>query len=448
MMRLTEGHHAMPRASNPQVWDARLLFCFLIVCLLAQVMVTFELPGLRTAVRTVPFLASLAMLVLVRGRPSPHPAAPWAVAVLALTWGMLLNPTNGGVFAAIAQAALSTAVLAPLFWGRRIQLSGRNLVLLFSLWWGFHALSAGLGVLQFYWPDTFAFSPSEQLAHIGTDYVASLSFERPDGVTVLRPMGLTDLPGGASVSALYVIVGSAYWLLRTGGRLARLGVLVLTTMATFTLLICQVRSVQVATIAALVFLSVMFAVLGRIGLSQKLVLLLGGTIAFALAWALTQAGPTVTARLATLTAEPPSEIYYRNRGLFLKDTLFDFLPEHPLGAGLGRWGMMSQYFADEAGAPAIHAEIQWTGWAIDGGVPLVLLCLCLLTAAELALVRQAARASGSATVLIGVLAALGAAVCILTFNAPVMASQLGLEFWMFNGLAVRHGTWSDLSVGP
>src|SRR5262249_13077889 len=171
-------------------------------------------------------------------------------------------------------------------------------------------------------------------------------------------------------------------------------------------------------------------------LSIKLLVLLGGIITVAVGWALAQGGPTVASRLATLTSEPPTEFYYANRGFFLQSTIVDFLPNNPLGAGLGRLGMMNQYFADEAGAPALHAEVQWTGWAIDGGVPLVLLYLCLLVAAEVALLNAVRKASGQAMILLGVLAALSAAVCALTFNAPVLTSQLGLEFWMFNGLAV------------
>jgi hypothetical protein len=50
-------------------------------------------------------------------------------------------------------------------------------------------------------------------------------------------------------------------------------------------------------------------------------------------------------------------------------------------------------------------------------------------------------------ILLGVLAALGAALCAMTFNAPVMSSQLGLEFWMFNGLAVGQAARSDSSDG-
>jgi hypothetical protein len=226
MTNLTEQwqRYDVRGARDTRAWDVRLLFGFLLACLLAQVAMTFGPSlGVRTFVRTLPFLGSLSMLFLIRGPSHRHPAKPWAMAVLLLTGLFLLNPTNGGTLAAVAQAGFSAAILAPLFWTTRIQLSSNRFALLLTIWWTFHALSAGLGVLQFYWPETFAFSPSEQLFHFGGDYVASLSFERADGVSVLRPMGLTDLPGGASVSALYVIVGSCYWFLRPGRLLVRFG---------------------------------------------------------------------------------------------------------------------------------------------------------------------------------------------------------------------------------
>ena len=50
-----------------------------------------------------------------------------------------------------------------------------------------------------------------------------------------------------------------------------------------------------------------------------------------------------------------------------------FLFEHPLGAGLGRWGMMRIYFGDEnnVDSPAIWSEVQFSSWILDGGIVLL-----------------------------------------------------------------------------
>ncbi len=86
--------------------------------------------------------------------------------------------------------------------------------------------------------------------------------------------------------------------------------------------------------------------------------------------ALQLAGLAVTERLSSLVEDSPVEVYYSNRGRFVESTLTVLLPEYPLGAGPGRWGMMCYYFGDRQ--TMIWSEIQWTGWLLDGGVPLVL----------------------------------------------------------------------------
>ena len=121
-------------AQDVQARDARLLFGFLVACLLAQVATTFgPVLGLRTVLRTLPFVGSLAMLFLVRGPARRHPAKPWAVAALVLTGVMLLGPTNGGTVAAVGQAVFSAAIVSPLFWTTRIELSSSRLALLFKI---------------------------------------------------------------------------------------------------------------------------------------------------------------------------------------------------------------------------------------------------------------------------------------------------------------------------
>src|SRR4029079_2056564 len=68
-------------------------------------------------------------------------------------------------------------------------------------------------------------------------------------------------------------------------------------------------------------------------------------------------------------------MFQEQRGLVIRDTLSELLYQFPIGAGLGRWGMMQIYFGDPTmwQAPAIHVEVQLTGWGVDGGIPLVLL---------------------------------------------------------------------------
>ena len=68
---------------------------------------------------------------------------------------------------------------------------------------------------------------------------------------------------------------------------------------------------------------------------------------------------------------------YKNRGVFLDIMLREDIFKYPLGAGAGRWGMMCVYFGDPA--QSLWAEIMWQALLFDGGIPLVLLYIWLLS---------------------------------------------------------------------
>ena len=80
-----------------------------------------------------------------------------------------------------------------------------------------------------------------------------------------------------------------------------------------------------------------------------------------------------------------------------------YLVEHPLGAGLGRWGMMRRYFGNENNldSPAIWAEVQFAAWVLDGGIVLLSLYLIALIVAIQRLVRLSLCASIIATCVSG-----------------------------------------------
>ena len=81
-------------------------------------------------------------------------------------------------------------------------------------------------------------------------------------------------------------------------------------------------------------------------------------IAFAFAIAI--GGDAVTGRLSTLIEDNPTKVYYSNRGFFIEHTFVDMLPQYPLGAGLGRYGMMRTYFGSwlDSGSKPIWVEVQ------------------------------------------------------------------------------------------
>lgn len=415
---------------------------FVLFQLLCQVsLLSSDVGAVRIVVRMAAFGASLALLLALRGRGGRrHPAALPALLALLVVFVGVLNPGTTGLVAGLAHAGLYCAVLAPLFWVPRLTVDTRVLRRTLMILWAFHTLSSGLGVLQVWRPGTFQPNLSTVVAAKGKGYIESLKITTSAGERVFRPMGLTDVPGGASISGLYaVLLGIGIFLTRRtpltiGASVGSMG------LGLMCLYLAQVRSVVVMTGVAVVALVGVLAWrrdvarLGALGLTFALVV----TTAFVAARSL--AGPAVTNRLGSLVRDRPSQVYYANRGMFLEETFTRILPEYPFGAGLGRWGMIASYFGappppgGEAG-PSLWVEIQWTGWAVDGGFPLTLAYLAAL-AATLLVTWRIARMRGAgwgelpfwAAVVLGY----GVGAVALTFSYPLFLGQAGMEFWLLN----------------
>jgi hypothetical protein len=212
-------------------------------------------------------------------------------------------------------------------------------------------------------------------------------------------------------------------------------------VALFCLYLSQMRSILVMTgVCAVAFIGLL-ALRGEVRRVAGLGAALVAVVLVSFAWAAWVGGETVTKRLSTLVDDKPGEVYYSNRGHFLDDTIHVLLPKYPLGAGLGRWGMMYYYFADKTDAARgeVWAEIQWTGWLLDGGAPLIV----LFCAALLAAFWVAGRAAMSRSEAIGAFGAMVFAYDVgalaMTFNYPIFISQSGMEFWVLN--ACLYAVW-------
>jgi hypothetical protein len=112
----------------------------------------------------------------------------------------------------------------------------------------------------------------------------------------------------------------------------------------------------------------------------------------------------------------------------------ELLSQYPLGAGLGRWGMISSY-AGVSSSRQIWAEIQPTAWILDGGLfLLVLYSLALLATVlwELKLVRRLPDRDDRLWASAVVAANIGTLALVISF-VP-FTTQLGLQFWFLEGL--------------
>lgn len=437
------GVRARPRQPVGQYdW---LLYAFVIIQFLAPAL--FFVPGaqsLRFVIRALPYASSLLLLVWSLTLPAPKrlPAGATFMILALVLLGLNLCHPGTPPWAGLAQCVFQLSIVAPLFWGGRLvnrpELLQRFLWLIFLC----NAASAVVGVLQVYAPQTFMPPEFSRVAlAMNAEVVSSLTYRGADGREIVRPPGLSDMPGGASgagmLAAFFGLVFGTQPRRSFGIRLlcfslAGLGFLVL--------FMTQVRSLLMTSLIALLAMCALLLWQRRafqaLILSGLTALLLTTTFA----WAVSLGGDSVRTRYLGLLEDGAVGSYQKNRGLFLEYTFNDLLAEYPLGAGVGRWGMMNYYFGrqDRALYPPLHVEIQVTGWLLDGGVPLWILyggaiVLSLVAALRLALDRRDLGLAYAAAIVF--------CLCMLvltqSFSGPSFNTQMGIHFWLL--LAALHG---------
>ncbi|RKH67991.1 O-antigen ligase family protein [Corallococcus llansteffanensis] len=418
--------------------SGRVVVAFIAMLFVCQLALLVEaLSPLRVVFRILAFGMSLALLVLVKGRRLKHPAMPFLVASAVLTAFNFFHPGTNSPMAAAAQLGIQVSVFAPVFWASRLRIDekmfGRIVLLLFL----FNMASAALGILQVTFPGRFQPALSTMVESQGEGYVRSLQFETASGERVFRPMGLTDIPGGASTGAFYVVLlGGAFLLSRQGALKKVLGAAGI-GVGLICLYLGQVRVAAVTLLVCMAAMALVLVVSGRWVRLVALAAVVGGFAVVAFGWAVAVGGDAVLTRWNTLLSDDPSQVYQSNRGRFLDSTFEEVLPEFPLGAGLGRYGMANAYFGDNSDRenPPLWAEIQWTAWAYDGGW-LGLVCYPLALLVTLGWSFQMARRRDEVRSELwlwgSLLFAYDLGALAQTFSYQFFMSQMGMEFWLLN----------------
>jgi hypothetical protein len=395
------------------------------------------LPGAqqyRGYIRALPYSASLGMLgfYALRRTRGPLPrGSGLVIAALLLLVLNLLHPSSQ-LSAGIAQCVFQLSIAAPLFWSYKATRSPKFVERLLVLIFVMNSVSAALGVLQVYFPDQFM--PTE-LNSLGMEmnqyYVAGLTYIGNDGRLIIRPPGLTDQPGAAATAgALAAIVGFGL-LIRRRSPVQILGILAAITIGFAAIYLSQVRSTLLASIGAGALMSAVALWRGRFAGATGILLAGSAVVVASFIWASSLGGESVSNRFGALQGSGALEAYRSYRGAFVSQTVGELLDEYPLGAGVGRWGMMNTYFGSqtEYGSAPIYVEIQLTGWLLDGGVLMWLLyggaaLLSMWMAFGLTDARNR-RLAECAIVVLGV----NAYILALAMSSPVFNTQLGLLFW-------------------
>jgi hypothetical protein len=403
-----------------------------IVCQLALLSTT--LAPSRVIFRSAAFGTSILFLALVPGRtPRQSFLRTFGFVMMGILTLSALNPNGGVAVAVIAHWAFHLAILAPIFWVGRMQLSPAVLQRVLLILWAFHTAGSIAGLLQVYFPGQF-----QPALTIFIREKQALMIRLASGEWVPRPMGLSDTPGGVAASGFYAALFSLGLVLGRPFRYARaVGMLSMIAGVT-SIYLSQVRSGVVVLGIGYACLLLQLIPSGRLP-QLAVAAAIGLMVALgAFEVSLTLAGDAVTGRLNTLLAADPATIYQMNRGKMLDYGFSTLLPQYPLGAGLAHWGMILAYF----GRPEddIGAEIQIIGWILDGGLPLLLAYGGAVLVTVWNVYRIGARHTDvTHRTWACILVAYDVSTLALCFSYPPFMGTPGLEFWLLNATLI-YGT--------
>jgi hypothetical protein len=433
----TATQEPQPRSSRPFQADRwHLLECFIAAQFLWGALLF--VPGaqaFRAIIRALPYVSSALMaLAYVRRVPKLKPpiAASFLVGALAVLVFNLLWPTTQ-LSAGLAQCVFQATIAAPIFWGWKAVRDEDRLLKVVRLIFLLNVLSAGLGLLQVYYPGLFM---PPQFSTLGLQmngaWVESLTYQGADGRVIIRPPGLTDQPGGAAIAgAMAAVLGLGMTLL-SRDRSRRWFYLLGAMIGLSALYLTQVRSLLLMCIGAFIVLAAVMFRRGRLAAAGWLVAGGGALVLTSFLWATSVGGDSVRERFTGVAQQGALQTFKENRGQFLSYTLGELFDQYPFGAGVGRWGMMNVYFGDptDLSSPPIYVEIQLTGWLLDGGAPMWFFYGGALLTGILLVLRLA---SQSVSPGLADLAAISLAILVfvvgMSFAGPVFNTQVGILFW-------------------
>ena len=403
------------------------------------------LPGsqiFRVPLRMGVFALSLMGLVwcLRRSRVTrTHPSWNLLLGAAIYMAVMLLHPATNTTMAGLAQIGMHFAVAAPLFWAPYyFRGDYQRLLRVLTILWILNGASVVVGILQVRNPGTWM--PAEftsvffQTANLN---ISMFQYRAADGSLAIRPPGLGDTPGAACGAGMFVaILGLAYLGLPVSKSRKLLGSL-MGMAGVVVIFLSHVRSSLVVVVGCAVVYSIILVGQGRLRTALTLALLMAVCGFYSLLYAESLGGQSTIDRFATLLEDDPSKVYERSARMDMVTGAFDtLLVEHPLGAGLGRWGMMRIYFGNENNldSPEIWAEVQFQAWVLDGGIVLLSLYLIALAVAvqrlaRICLFHKSLKLRQWAAVIV----MLSAGPIAFLFSYCPFYSQMGMQFWFLIG---------------
>ena len=395
--------------------------------------------GLRLPVRMSTFVVSFGILVYVvltrNARLPRHPARLWLVGTVAYLALMIAHPTTNSLLGGVAQVGLYFCVMSPLFWAPSLVRTPEQFRRLVVLLLVTNGLNSTVGVLQVYDPDTWMPAEFSRVVTQSRYGLGAVSYIGAEGQRIIRPPGLFDTPGAVAGPGMFAGLLGAVFAVSPISKLYRLGAGGFAVAGIMAIYLSQVRTALVLLVAMLLLYLLALLVQRRVRNAAAFSGMLSVVVAGGLIFAVFLGGTSVMRRVTTLFEEDPFELYYASRGGQVVYAFQDAV-DAPFGSGLGRWGMTAYYFFDESNleAPPIWAEIQLSGWLIDGGIVVLgTYGIALLVSGlyDWRVTRFApdswVRASG------GVVMAANAGTALLCFTFTPFLTAIGMQYWFLAG---------------
>jgi hypothetical protein len=411
------------------------------------------LPGsqaFRFYIRAFPYASSLVAVVACARSNATSARAPgsgWILAALLLLVANLVHEQTWFT-AGVAQVVFQLAIAAPVFWAARMWLPAPRLERLILLIFAANCLSAVLGLLQVYYPATFMPPQFSSMAlQMDRDFVSSLSYIGAGDRAIIRPPGLSDLPGGAAISGAFVaLIGFALAVRQNQTRIQQALFYSSVVIGMTVVYLTQVRSMLLMILGGMLTVAFIRLRQGRIVQSTYIAAAAGVLLVGSFVWAVTVGGEVIQERYQGMYNSGVVQTYSDNRGMFLTYTIYEQPFEFPLGGGLGRWGMMSAYFPEPGNwqFPSLYAEIQPTGWIFDGGILMCIfypgaLIVAMRYAYKMAIDRDSVLSDIAVSLFVIQLLVVG-----LCFTGPVFNTQVGIMFWL--ATAMLYGCHRTLQI--
>jgi hypothetical protein len=396
----------------------------------------------RTYIRAFPYAASLiALLACARSGTTDTavPGARWIMAAIVLLIANLVHEETW-FMSGVAQVVFQLAIAAPVFWGARAWITSNRLDRLMLLIFAANLASAGLGLLQVYYPATFLPPQFSAFAlKMNPEFVSSLTYVGSGNRAIVRPPGLSDLPGGASIAGtITALLGFALAMRPHQTKIWKAIYAALAVVGITVVYLTQVRSMILMILGGMMVVALVRLRRGRIVQSGWIAAAAATLVVGSFVWAVTLGGESVHERFVGLVDSGVVQSYQENRGIFLDYTFKELLYQYPLGAGVGRWGMMTAYFGDSGNwqHPALWVEIQPTGWLFDGGILMWIFYPAALLVATRYSYKQAVDPGGTLNDYAEMILVMQLFTMGLCFTGPVFNTQVGIMFWLTTAMLV------------